>query len=596
CATDYGVVVFDLQNLELRETWRDLGATGGKLKIFQSVFVGDSIFLASQKGVLAGNLNDNLLDFSNWKRYDTGDLSNPVQCIESFNNKIYITINELGIYHRENGSWFKESFLQGSEYSSLHANGLGFLLIVEDQKLWTLNGTNQLNPVADDNLQSPITAIQDETGSFWAGDGQNGLVSNFSGAFESYLPDGPSTNKTFRLKFNDKKIYAVAGGFTSLGMPLGQTGAVNIFENGSWKSLTQTPTDITDIDFMNNSTFTASFGYGLQAETSGTTLLYNENNSPLQNLNPPNKAVYISAVESSSDGLWVANYGATQPLHLLKNSSWQSFSFAFSQARYITDIDVDIFGKAWMTLNPLQGGGILVFDASKNKSTLITDAAGSGALPNKSVRSLAVDRDGYMWAGTDAGVGYFINEDDDIIKPIFENRFLLKDEKITAIAVDGGNRKWIGTEHGVWLFNSTGEELVHNFTQANSPLLSDIVKDIAIHGESGEVFFATDKGIISFRGDAVSGTESFQRIKIFPNPVTAAFNGMVGITGLATDATVKITDINGKLVWQTQANGGSAAWNVRDYNGRRATTGIYLVFAASADGTGSEVGKIAIID
>jgi hypothetical protein len=59
---------------------------------------------------------------------------------------------------------------------------------------------------------------------------------------------------------------------------------------------------------------------------------------------------------------------------------------------------------------------------------------------------------------------------------------------------------------------------------------------------------------------------------------------------------VKITDVNGKLIWQSQANGGTATWNVRDYKGKRPSTGIYLVFSATQDGSESYVGKIAVID
>jgi hypothetical protein len=113
---------------------------------------------------------------------------------------------------------------------------------------------------------------------------------------------------------------------------------------------------------------------------------------------------------------------------------------------------------------------------------------------------------------------------------------------------------------------------------------------------TGEVFFSTDAGIISFRSGATSSTSSFQTVKIFPNPVTKEFSGVVGISGLSTDAIVKITDVSGKLIWQTQANGGTATWNVQDYKGRRASTGIYLVFAATPDGSESVVGKLAVID
>jgi hypothetical protein len=138
--------------------------------------------------------------------------------------------------------------------------------------------------------------------------------------------------------------------------------------------------------------------------------------------------------------------------------------------------------------------------------------------------------------------------------------------------------------------------LVHNFTTDNSPLPSNIVRDIEIDGTTGEVFFVTDKGIVSFRSDATASQNSFASVKIFPNPVTRDFNGTIGISGLATDAVVKITDISGKLVWEVQANGGTATWNAQDLSGRRAASGMYLVFAATPDGSESMVGKIAVID
>jgi hypothetical protein len=299
----------------------------------------------------------------------------------------------------------------------------------------------------------------------------------------------------------------------------------------------------------------------------------------------------------------VANYGASTSLHLLKNDgTWESHSFPITAARYPTDLLVDEYGYVWMILNPSQGGGILVYDREEDRYAYLINTIGAGGLPSKNVRSIARDRDGYVWVGTDQGVAYFIYPPEvfepgiDAIKPIFENRFLLKDDKVTAIKVDGGNRKWMATERGVWLFDAVGEKDIYNFTAANSPLLSDLVRDVEIVPTTGEVFFATDAGIVSFRSGATSSESSFQTVKIFPNPVTKEFSGLVGISGLATDAIVKITDVSGKLIWQTQANGGTATWNVQDYKGRRAATGIYLVFAATSDGSESVVGKLAVID
>jgi len=162
--------------------------------------------------------------------------------------------------------------------------------------------------------------------------------------------------------------------------------------------------------------------------------------------------------------------------------------------------------------------------------------------------------------------------------------------------VDGGNRKWVGTNDGIWLMNEDLTQVLLYFDTDNSPLLSDYVLDIQINPISGEVFFATPEGIMSYRGTATVGDDNFSNVKVFPNPVKPDFSGLVGISGLASDVSVKITDVAGNLVYETTAKGGTAVWNVRDYNGRRAATGVYLIFCASTDGTSKFVSKIAVVE
>lgn len=611
-ASDYGLVVFDLKSNEVKETWRDLGVGGSKLKIYQSTFLADSIFLVTEKGVLVGNRNDNLLDYNSWKRFDVGSFSGAVQFITSFNDKIYVAINNSGIYKYENGAWIKKSFLQNIIFTSLNSSANN-LLITENQNLWKLNSANTLTQITDALVKQPVFAVEDGAGKFWIGDVQDGLVSDISGSFLNYFSNGPSNTSAARLKFNNKIMYSVPGGYSPTFEALDNAGSYDFFRDGLWRNQTSTALDLTDIEFVSDKIFLSSFGYGVEKilgagenETSST--LYNETNSTLVNTNPPAKFVNVTAIEKSSSGLWVANYGTSNSLHLLKNDdTWQTFSFPFLPSRYPTDLRVDFNENIWMILDPLQGGGVIVFDLKNDIAVYVTEEVGHGGLPtvekqSAKARSICIDHDGYVWIGTDEGVSYFIDPLDvftssfDAVKPIFENRYLLKSEKITAIEVDGANRKWIGTENGVWLFNPTGEILINNFTVENSPLISNNINDIEINPETGEVFFATEKGIVSYRGDATDGASTFQQIKIFPNPVTPEFNGTVAISGWATDAIVKITDISGKLIWQTQANGGTASWNMRDYNGHRAVTGIYLVFAATEDATENIVGKIAVIE
>ncbi len=596
---DYGVVVFDLARVDIKETWRDLGATGNQLKINQSTFLGDSIFLATANGVLGGNLNDNLLDYNNWKRFVEDDFNGNISVVTTFNTKIFAGIDNSGVHSYTNGTWTLEPYLQGDTFSFLSA--AANLIATSSGGVSKVNNDNILSNVSDPLISDPLVAMEDGT-TFWIGDHENGLVGNPTGGFEKFLGNGPSGNYTWQLRFDGSSMQVVSGGYTGGFLPLNRAGRKDVFSKGRWENEILPLLDLTDISFNGTRTYTSSFGYGVLRQDGPSSILYDETNSPLENISP-GRNVYITSLASSSDGVWIANYLATNTYHLLKpDNSWESFSFSGGVSRYPTSIELDVNGSIWAPQSQSNGGGIFVFNKRENKQTYLTEQANIGGLPNRNVNAIAMDRDGAVWTGTNEGVAYFANPYSifsttvNAIRPIFENRYLLQDQKITAIAVDGGNRKWIGTENGVWLFNPTGEELVYNFNTENSPLLSNKIVDIEIDGITGEVFFATDKGIVSFRSDATSGNFSFDAVKIFPNPVTPDFNGTVAISGLITDAIVKITDVSGKLVWQSRAEGGTATWGVRDYTGKRVSTGVYLVFASTEDGSNRVVGKLAVIN
>lgn len=603
-STDFGVVVFDLIQLAVKETWRDLGATGTKIKINQSTFHNDSIFLATEKGVLAGKLTDNLLDFNNWQRFDTGVFNSSIPSVTTFNGSVYAAISGSGIYKYDDSAWTLQPYLQSMQYGIITAGQN--LLVVSQGSLFRVNAAGIVTAVTSELIFGANLAVEDADGNLWVGDSGNGLISDHTGVFSVYTANGPTFSNGFRLHYVEQSnlMYAVSGGFSASLAPLGKNEYVNFFLEGVWHANFDVLNhDVTSVYASANTLYVASAGYGLQVVQPSGTILFDENNSPLQNV-AAGRNVRVTDIATSNQGTWVTNAGATQPLHLLKSdNTWESFSFpAVAAARYPTNIEVDYLGNVWLLLNPANGGGILVFNKTSGQSVYLTDVANSGGLPSRDVYSIAMDRDGFVWVGTNEGVAYFpdpsavFRSGVNAVKPVFGNRFLLRDERVTSIEVDGGNRKWMGTENGLWLFNEFGEKQVYNFNAENSPMLSNKVVDLEINDKTGELFIVTDAGIASFRSDATTGESAFNKIKIFPNPVTNQFNGSVGISGLVTDAIVKITDVSGKLVWQTTANGGTAAWNVHDYNGRRAATGIYLVFCITQDGTESMVGKIAVMN
>jgi len=495
----------------------------------------------------------------------------------------------------------QQAYFQSGQFKSISGSP-NQLLITTGNQVWSVNA-GTVEEIGADSFTNPDQSIIDDWGVIWIADGANGLLTVKDGVISQVKPSGPSSNAIWRVTYSFDRILNSKGGFSSSLQPLENVADVDQFVNGQWSVLpSDLSTDITDQGISTRATFISSFGNGLEKITSEGSVIFNESNSPLQKAQPIDKLL-IPAIEVSSDDLWIANYGVSPSLHLLSvSSTWESFVISQPQAQFPVDVLIDRTGLIWMIIDPLKGGGIVVFNKNDNRSVYLSSLAGSGGLPSSVVRSIAVDRDGQVWIGTDMGVVFFSNPGNvfngsvDASRPIFENRFLLRDETVTTIAIDGGNRKWLGTNNGVWLFDPTGEELIYNFTVENSPLLSNKIVSIAIDPHSGEVFFGTDKGLSSFRSTATSSTNQFNEVKIFPNPVSAEFSGQVAINGLFTDAIVKITDISGRLIWQTRANGGTAIWNARQVNGDRISTGMYLVFATAEDGTERHVGKIAVIE
>ena len=160
---------------------------------------------------------------------------------------------------------------------------------------------------------------------------------------------------------------------------------------------------------------------------------------------------------------------------------------------------------------------------------------------------------------------------------------------------DGGNRIWFGTNIGLWVYDENTSEQVAVFNEANSPLPSDRIIQLAYNGTNGEVFIYTDQGMVSYRSASSRGSARHRNVNIFPNPVRPDYQGLVGLTGLARNANVKITDINGNLVQELNANGGSASLNLTDIRVGKVETGIYLFFSATSDGEETYVGKIAVV-
>lgn len=588
-STAYGVVVFDLNRNEVRETWRNLGASGQALAINQSALLHDSIYLATTKGVIKGKLNNNLLDFNQWQRYESGDFNVDVKKIEVVTNKVVVGIDAKGIFKFDGIAWQSLTALPVlSNYTLFNVSGNTLFYGNQSRLLSTQDLVNSEEKTSDQFVTlSDALLIGSE---IWLADSRSGFLKQQGDGWQLTIPNGPASPFTFKTKAINNEIIAIHGGYTQQFLPDKSIKQISIFKDGLWSVRNTTFDFITDSEAGNNGEFyVASFSEGIEkVSADGTSTLFSVNDYPLPR---------ITAIKNATEGLWVSTYNTVSSLHLLKSDNTiSSFASPNLPGRYPVSMEVDRSGNVWILLGQAGGGGVRIVKNDGIDLRLLTDQPGGGLLPNREVLSIAIDKNDYMWIGTARGIAYYTFYNEDGIKPIVEGRFLLSEERITAIEVDAGNRKWIGTDRGLWLFSDTGEEAIHNFTTENSPLPSNVINDLELNEQSGELFITTDKGLVSYRSDATEPLFDFETVKIFPNPVTPSFSGLVGISNLMENAVVKIVDVSGRQINQVQGNGGAASWNLADHTGKRVSTGVYVLICVLPDGSESFAGKLIVLD
>jgi hypothetical protein len=256
----------------------------------------------------------------------------------------------------------------------------------------------------------------------------------------------------------------------------------------------------------------------------------------------------------------------------------------------------------------LKSGGIIVFYEGESLTQTNDDRmvriGKQHGLVSTEVLSIAADKNGYVWIGTNQGLNIYTGSQTLFSNPKVDRfivdqdgklGYLLGEETITDILVDGGSRKWFATRNGLFCADEYGQQVIKRFSTENSPLISNNIICLGQIDNTGELFIGTDKGIVSYRNDAASGNNNFGEIKIYPNPVPPKYDGIITIEGLAENAEIRITDLHGRLVYQTKANGSKATWDGYRLDGSKPNSGVFFVFGMNKDGSEPAMGKFIFI-
>lgn len=632
-AASYGISALNVLSAEFTFT------TFMNVNVHSAIEFAGYLYAATDEGIYRISAEDNLREnFERWEYLDAGagfpaDYSSHAFAI--FDNRLFLDIDNQIHYLDDQGT--PVAFFQEEDNSLdlvyLSAEGTHLLAGYRcdsgncgSPKAYYFRPDGSGDRLSGGCIGYPYYALEDEQGRVWFGDGFRYFRRTFSAADPNCVQwdiNSPYSELNWDMEVYDGKLWVAAGAIDqTLSNRFVDHGFYSFFE-GQWSTYNRwtreemrgenrdasTPEgrgdDLFDIlsiavNPMNGTVYAGSFFEGvMEVSPEDELTLYNEKNSPLQTTGPSSGTVRIGGLAFDEDGtLWVTNHSAENGRSLLsqdREGNWKAYSRVCSQT-VLYDIEVDIFGNKWAVIGDSQAG-ILVFNENNpeddSDDQCRTISANNSNLPTNTVNCLAPDLEGNVWVGTNDGVVIFecgsIVFDSElctgtlkVVERDGNTAYLLETENVRAIAVDGANRKWVGTSNGLFLLSPDGEDELAYFTTSNSPLFDNEIQSLAIDQESGEVFIGTAKGIISYQSDAVAANQYHNsNILVYPNPVRPEYEGPIAIKGLARDAVVKITDINGKMVYETNARGGQAIWDGRDYNGRKASTGVYLVFSSS---------------
>ncbi len=609
----FGIIKFDLERLEFVFT------AFTKDPVYSLKFINGYFYAATAKGIFRAPEDIlNIADFSTWEKL-TSDFNLPTtyfaSALEVYQGSLYAVVNQK--LYIQSDQIFNE-FYSLSNYIFSYLSGKGKFLIVGmrcltgcGSKVIRIDELGLITEFANSCVHLPNYAVQADGDIWFADSGDEYRVAKAGNlACEQRVFNTPFSRNVSEIHISNNRVYVASGGVTqAFSYQFRRDGLftyiedhwdfVNIFnnqtfnENQFWDIFTVREHPI------NEKVYIGSYFEGLaEMENGEVNIIYDQDNSSIQGTVGDEARERISGLEFDRDNnLWIANFLAPNPISVLDEAgNWQNFSVPTSTT--LTQIAIDRNNYKWFVVQGNSAGllvldhGVDLFDTSDDRYRVLT--ANNSELPTNQVNCVEADLEGEIWVGTAEGVVIFqcgstIFEGDcpGFRKKIRQNgniAYLLQTEDVRTIAIDGANQKWFGTQNGIFVQSPEGDTLIMSFNADKDPLLDNRIIDIAINKNNGEVFIGTAKGIQAYRSNTLHGKPFHGNdVYAFPNPVRPEYHGPIAIRGLARNADVRITDMQGQLVYQTIALGGQAIWDGKDVNGNRVASGVYLVFSTSSE-------------
>ena len=647
-STDYGISLYDLNLLQFGDTYF-IGDAGSQISINQTAIYEDNIYAACgsngaiRKGALS---NPNLIDYQQWQIISAGDFT----AIQTVGDKLYTarlnnTINEVV---NDNIIFLAAYDSPPQDIRSVDSN---LFVTLEDRVFIYDESFNELQIATTTiDFDTNFTCATSYDGELYIGTSSSGVLKSVGETYDVILPDGPTGNNAFKIQAEDNELYVTYGDYSvSFNPGPIRSRGISILRDSEWKNIpydsvlnAKNLVDIAVNPFNSSQVFVSSFQNGiLELNNDEATILYNQDNSGLESLILPDNSNFVSIRQSASkfdrNGvMWTLTSKVDRALKSYDPASnqWQGYSFselivdALNDEQGFADLEIGDNTMKWISS---YSNGVIGYDTASQQINRVFSEEQN--MPSPQVRAIALDSRNQLWIGTSKGIRVLFNTSNFIDDPepsvneivILEDGIpteLLSNQFITDIKVDGSDNKWVGTlDSGIFYFSADGQQTIYQFTKGNSPLPSNAITDISIDSQSGRVYIATSRGLVSFSSGGTKPEETLEDVFIYPNPVRPEYdilgfddlnnitNG-IKVSGLTENVNVKITDIEGNLVAEAQSrvnqrssrqgynfaiDGGTGIWNGKNLRGNIVASGVYLFLISDLDSFETKVLKLLIV-
>jgi hypothetical protein len=578
-------------------------STFSDLSVAGIALLGDSLFLATKSGVGMAHLSTGLQD---WRPVNRGIDPNylPIQDMVS-DGRSLILVGNAYCYRLDIASqtW---QFQRGD--GLMLARGGSSILLTATSGIYRWDGsTFQLLPgsptpvvKASDTYPDYVRATDDSTGTVFAGTANVFVEQTGPGSWLAHELSVPPDNSIYGISTEGSKLYVTSAG------------GVGRWDGATWRMwkaavACRLPGCLPDTSFLN-----PTYVFGVLAQSTGRKWVGSWDSAleTFTDPSPPPSFVHrfvptdskdlvnrkqtwaYASFEDASGGVWfgldtpVSDDPAMTPLGLAQFDAagnlvhnWNTTNSTVA-GLYVRAIGQDRTGRMWIGL---QGDGVQSF-------TLPPDSAGFEKLSGTDglvVRGIAAIGDS-LWILTSKDLRIYRVSVPDAAPRTWDLTEGQDQFAIHPLAIAPDGSVWTGSQNGLMHFPVGGSPVKYDHT--NSPLASDVVRDVMTEPGTGRLWIGTAAGLQRFDPNYVPPAPppvASLHVLAAPNPSFLTNLGPgVALLGDQPSYEVTIYDLTGRRIRHfDQVGVGQRFWDGRDQNGTLVRPGMYFIRASAAGGS-----------